>query len=43
MAGFFGMNLEILPAAVAVPVVVAAMVAVPVGMYLFFRKQGWLS
>jgi len=43
VAGFFGMNLEILPAAVAVPLVVAAMVAVPVGMYLFFRRRGWLS
>ena len=43
VAGFFGMNLEILPAAVAVPVVMAAMVAVPVGMYLFFRRRGWLA
>jgi magnesium transporter len=43
VAGFFGMNLEILPAAVAVPLVVAAMVAVPVGMYVFFRKRGWLA
>lgn len=43
VAGFFGMNLEILPAAVAVPLVLAAMVAVPVGMYVFFRRRGWLS
>lgn len=43
VAGFFGMNLEILPAAVAVPLVVACMVAVPVAMYLFFRRRGWLS
>lgn len=43
VAGFFGMNLEILPAAVAVPLVVAAMVAVPVGMYVFFRRRGWLA
>jgi magnesium transporter len=43
VAGFFGMNLEILPAAVAVPLVGAAMVAVPLGMYVFFRRRGWLA
>jgi magnesium transporter len=43
VAGFFGMNLEILPARVAVPLVVAAMVAVPVAMYAFFRRRGWLA
>jgi magnesium transporter len=43
VAGFFGMNLEILPAAVAVPLVIAAVVAVPVVMYVFFRRRGWLS
>ena len=43
VAGFFGMNLEILPASVAVPLVMAAMVAVPATMYLFFRRRGWLT
>ncbi len=43
VAGFFGMNLEILPPALAVPLVVAAMVALPVGMYLFFHRRGWLA
>jgi hypothetical protein len=37
------MNLEILPPAVAVPLVVTAMVAVPAAMYLVFRKHGWLD
>jgi magnesium transporter len=43
VAGFFGMNLEILPAAVAVPLVVACMVSVPAVMYLFFLRRGWLT
>jgi magnesium transporter len=43
VAGFFGMNLEILPAGVAVPLVLAALVAVPVAMYLVFRRRGWLA
>ena len=43
VAGFFGMNLEILPASVAVPLVLSAMVAVPVAMYLVFRRRGWLG
>ncbi len=43
VAGFFGMNLEILPPAVAVPLVVAAVVALPLAMFLFFRRRGWLA
>jgi len=39
VAGFFGMNLEILPPAVAVPVVLACVVLLPVGLWLFFRKK----
>jgi magnesium transporter len=42
VAGFFGMNLEILPAAVAIPLVLTTVVLVPVGMWAFFRHQGWL-
>jgi magnesium transporter len=42
LAGFFGMNLEIVPQRVAVPTVVAAMVILPVLLYLFFRKKRWL-
>jgi magnesium transporter len=42
LAGFFGMNLEILPPRVAIPVVLAAMVAIPSVLFLAFRKKGWL-
>jgi magnesium transporter len=42
LAGFFGMNLEIIPPRVAVPMVVAAMVGLPVALYLGFRKRRWL-
>jgi magnesium transporter len=42
VAGFFGMNLEILPPAVAVPLVFLSMAAMPVGMWLFFRRKGWI-
>jgi len=39
VAAFFGMNLEILPPAVAVPVVLASVVLLPVGLWLFFRRK----
>jgi len=39
VAGFFGMNLEILPPAVAVPLVLTTVVVLPVGLYLFFRRK----
>ena len=42
VAGFFGMNLEILPPAIAVPIVLAAMVALPLAMWRLFRKRGLL-
>ncbi len=42
LAGFFGMNLEIIPPRVAVPTVVGAMVVLPVLLYLFFRRKRWL-
>lgn len=42
VAGFFGMNLEILPPRAAVPLVLAALVAMPLGMWLFFRKKRWI-
>jgi magnesium transporter len=42
VAGFFGMNLEILPSHVAIPLVLAAMVGTPVAMFVFFRWRRWL-
>jgi len=39
VAGFFGMNLEILPASVAVPLVLASVILVPFGLWLFFRAK----
>lgn len=42
LAGFFGMNLEIIPQRVAVPVVVGAMLTLPLLLYTFFRKKRWL-
>jgi magnesium transporter len=42
VAGFFGMNLEILPPRFAIPVVLAAMVAMPVGMWALFKRNRWI-
>jgi magnesium transporter len=42
VAGFFGMNLEILPPSVAIPLVLAAMAGMPVAMFLFFRWRRWI-
>jgi magnesium transporter len=36
------MNLEILPSAVAVPVVLVAMAAIPTAMFLMFKRKRWL-
>jgi magnesium transporter len=36
------MNLEILHPRAAVPLVLAAMVAMPTGMFWVFKKKGWL-
>jgi magnesium transporter len=41
LAGFFGMNLEILPPRIAVPLVLAAMVLLPGGLWLYFRRNNW--
>ena len=42
VAGFFGMNLEILPKEAAVPLVVGVMVVLPVVMFVFFRRKRWI-
>jgi magnesium transporter len=42
LAGFFGMNLEILPPKVAIPVVLAAIVILPAAMWAFFRGRRWV-
>jgi magnesium transporter len=42
VAGFFGMNLEILPAKVAVPLVIGSMVALPFALFAVFKRKGWL-
>jgi len=42
VAGFFGMNLEILPPETAIPLVLASMLALPVGLFLFFRRKKWV-
>lgn len=42
LAGFFGMNLEIVPTRVAVPLVVGAMAVLPAALYSFFRRKRWL-
>jgi magnesium transporter len=41
LAGFFGMNLEILPPKIAVPVVLTAMTLLPVGLLLYIRRNRW--
>ncbi|BDG06545.1 magnesium transporter CorA family protein [Anaeromyxobacter oryzae] len=42
VAGFFGMNLQILPAGVAVPVVLASVLVTPVALFAYFRHKRWL-
>jgi magnesium transporter len=42
VAGFFGMNLDIVPQEVAIPIVLGLMTLVPVGMWAIFRKRGLL-
>ena len=39
VAGFFGMNLEILPPRLAVPIVLASVAVLPVALWLFFRRK----
>jgi magnesium transporter len=42
LVGFFGMNLEILPPPVAIPLVLLAIASVPLGMWWLFRRMRWL-
>jgi len=42
LTGFFGMNLEIIPAAVAKGFVIASMILLPPAMLLWFRRRGWM-
>lgn len=42
IAAFFGMNLEILPPSVAIPLVLVAMIAMPAAMFFVFRRQRWI-
>jgi magnesium transporter len=42
IAGFFGMNLEIVHPHLAIPVVVAAMVTIPTVMFWMFKRKRWL-
>ncbi len=42
VVGFFGMNLEILPPSVAVPLVLACVLGLPTALWLFFRRRGLL-
>jgi magnesium transporter len=39
VAGFFGMNLDILPPAVAIPLVLASIVSLPAVMFMLFKRQ----
>jgi magnesium transporter len=42
IGSFFGMNLEILPPAIAIPVVLGAMAAIPTAMFWVFKRKRWL-
>jgi magnesium transporter len=42
VAGFFGMNLEILSPRVAIPLVLGVMIAMPAAMFWTFKKKRWL-
>jgi magnesium transporter len=42
VVGFFGMNLEILPPRVAIPLVLALVAIMPVAMWAFFRRERWI-
>jgi magnesium transporter len=39
IVGFFGMNLEILPPVVAIPLVLTVVVSLPAALYLFFKRK----
>jgi magnesium transporter len=42
VAGFFGMNLEIVPPQLAIPLVLTLVVVVPLALWLFFRRKRWV-
>jgi magnesium transporter len=42
VAGFFGMNLEILPPRIAVPLVLAIVTTMPLVLWAFFRRKRWV-
>jgi magnesium transporter len=42
IAGFFGMNLEIVHPHVAIPLVIGAMISLPIAMFWVFKRQRWL-
>jgi magnesium transporter len=42
LGAFFGMNLEILPPKLAIPLVLASMIAMPVVMFAVFRRKRWI-
>jgi magnesium transporter len=42
VAGFFGMNLEVFPHGWAIPIVVGSMLVLPVVMFTFFKRKGWI-
>jgi magnesium transporter len=42
VAGFFGMNLEILPPHVAIPLVLSLVAITPVALWAWFRHERWL-
>jgi mannose-6-phosphate isomerase-like protein (cupin superfamily) len=43
VAGFFGMNMEIVPRRLAVPIVLGSALLVPLGMIALFSRKGWLQ
>jgi magnesium transporter len=42
IAGFFGMNLEILRPGVAIPIVLGTILLMPATMFTIFKRKGWL-
>jgi magnesium transporter len=42
VAGFFGMNLEIVPPRIAVPLVLTVVATMPLALWAFFRWRRWL-
>ena len=42
VAGFFGMNLEIVPPQLAIPLVLSLVAVVPFALWVFFRRKRWV-